>query len=135
MSKLEDKIEKILQANRISYIKEYSFSNLLGKNNQPLRFDFAIFSYNKLQFLIEVEGRQHYEFVKRFHKTYSGFLQYKERDRVKNSYCLKNKIPLLRIPYWDINDNLTLQKILTNQDYRVNSKFFTDNLIVKRNKR
>ena len=51
-------IEKILQENEINYIKEYKFNDL--KNIQPLRFDFAIFNNNTLQFLIEFDGKQHY---------------------------------------------------------------------------
>lgn len=39
-----------------------------------------------------------------------------------------NKIPLIRVPYWDLED-LTLQKVLTNPDYLVKSKYHIDNLI------
>lgn len=132
MSKIEDKVEKLLKNGRMQYIKEYSFSNLTGKKSVPLRFDFAIFLHSHLWFLIEVDGRQHYEFVKQFHKTHSGFLRCQERDRIKNAYCLAHKIPLIRIPYWDINDSLTLDEIMSNPKYRVNTKFFND---ILRNKR
>ena len=60
--------------------------------------------------LIEVDGRQHYEYIKYFHKNYSGFLRSQERDRVKNKFALINNIPLIRIPYWDL-DTLTFEKI------------------------
>ena len=39
-----------------------------------------------------------------------------------------NKIPLIRVPYWDLED-LTLQKVLTNPAYLVKSKYHIDNLI------
>lgn len=41
-------IEKILKENKVNFIKEYSFNDLLGKKNHPLRFDFAIFENDKL---------------------------------------------------------------------------------------
>ena len=43
-----------------------------------------------------------------------------ELDRRKNGFCLINNIPLIRIPYWDLEE-LTLKKILTNSEY--NSSF------------
>lgn len=42
-----------------------------------------------------------------------------------------NNIPLVRIPYYDINDSLTLNKILTTPEYLVKDKFHIDNLIRK----
>ena len=54
-----------------------------------------------------------------------------ELDRRKNGFCLINNIPLIRIPYWDLEE-LTLKKILTNSEYRVVSKYHTDNLIQQR---
>lgn len=54
-SSYEKEIEKILIQNDISYIKEYSFSDLRGKKH-PLRFDFAIFKDDKLCYLIEYQG-------------------------------------------------------------------------------
>lgn len=131
MSKGEDKIEELLKKGSIKFQKEVSFKGLVGKKHHNLRFDFAIFN-NKGQLvsLIEVDGRQHYEFVKYFHKTITNFKKQLERDRIKNKFCLINNIPLIRIPYWDL-DNLTLQKLLTNQSYRVKSKYHQDYLIQK----
>lgn len=51
-----------------------------------------------------------------------------EWDRRKNSFCLMNNIPLIRIPYWDL-EQLTLKKVLTEEKYRVKSKYHTDELI------
>jgi hypothetical protein len=42
MSKLEDKVANILNAYNIKYLREYSFPDLVGLKNTPLRFDFAI---------------------------------------------------------------------------------------------
>jgi hypothetical protein len=52
-----------LNNNNINYKKEYIFSDLVGKNNTPLRFDFGIYSeHQELLFLIEYQGRQHYTY-------------------------------------------------------------------------
>ena len=100
MSKGEDKIEQILKNGNINFQKEVSFKGLVGKKHHNLRFDFAIFNNKgQLVYLIEVDGRKNYEFVKYFHKTITNFKKQLERDRIKNKYCLVNKIPLIRIPY------------------------------------
>jgi hypothetical protein len=39
-----------------------------------------------------------------------------------------HQIPLIRIPYWDLEE-LTLEKVLTNSAYRVQTKYHNDNLI------
>lgn len=49
-------ITEYLQSQKISYAKQYTFTNLLGKNDCPLRFDFAIFSNEILIGLIEFQG-------------------------------------------------------------------------------
>lgn len=94
-SSYEKEIEKILIQNDISYIKEYSFSDLRGKKH-PLRFDFAIFKDDKLCYLIEYQGEQHFHSV----KYYGGEEDFKNRqwrDYLKKEYCKKNNIPLIII--------------------------------------
>ena len=62
MSQGEYKIEKLLLENDIPFIKEYKFTELYGKSPLcPLRFDFAIFCHNTLLYLIEYDGRQHFD--------------------------------------------------------------------------
>ena len=83
-------IEKILQENEINYIKEYKFNDL--KNIQPLRFDFAIFNNNTLQFLIEFDGKQHYTGPEASWKNTRTLEEIQYADNLKNEYCIKNKI-------------------------------------------
>lgn len=56
----EQQIEKILKEQNLSYKKEFVFSDLVSENGVPLRFDFAVFENNKLSYLIEYDGEQHY---------------------------------------------------------------------------
>lgn len=122
MSKGEDKISSLLKSANISYEKEYTFSDLKYKGI-PLRFDFAIKVNGKL-ILLEVDGQQHYTWIKKF-GTYSDFKHMQENDRRKNSYCIRNNIPLIRIPYWDL-DKITIYSIFNNSNYLVKSKFHND---------
>ena len=57
-SRGEKYIAMILNNNSINFIQQYSFKDLLGKDNKhPLLFDFAIFNdENKLLKLIEFDG-------------------------------------------------------------------------------
>lgn len=119
---------EILKQNRISFKREVSFKDLNGLKGVPLRFDFAIFKNNKLIALVEYDGEQHFKFTKHFHKTIFDFKKAQEWDRKKNSYCLVRGIPLIRVPYWDL-DKLTFESLFSNQNYRVRNKYHNDYLI------
>lgn len=112
----ESQIEKILKEKNIAYEKEYTFSDLLSENNIPLRFDFAIFKDQKLQYLIEYDGEQHFS-NKTDNIWTDNLAKRQKRDKIKNEYCLKNNIHLYRIPYWEKN-NLTFE-LITNQKYLI----------------
>lgn len=127
-SKGEKKVMDILKQHRISYKREVSFLDLHGQKNSLLRYDIGIYRNNKLFALIEIDGAQHFKFVKHFHKTPLGFMKSREWDRRKNSYCLLHNIPLIRIPYWDL-DTLTFEKIFSTKEYIVKTKYHNDILI------
>ena len=63
-----------------------------------LRLDFFL---PNIKLAIEYNGRQHDCFVKHFHGTMKGFLQSKQRDEEKASWCALNGIEL--IVWKDIN--------------------------------
>lgn len=66
-SRGEIKIAEILEMNDINFIEEYTVPGLVSSNGKPLRFDFAIFGDDgNLDFLIEFQGRQHYEAVSKY---------------------------------------------------------------------
>jgi hypothetical protein len=65
---------------------------------------FGILDNNgELLSLIEYNGKQHYNFIEKFHKNEEEFLLSKQRDQMKIDYCLKKGIPLLIIKY---NENM-----------------------------
>lgn len=92
-------------------IKEYyiDLSDLnLGIKN--IRFDIFI---PKLNIAIEYDGEQHFIPINYSNNINSLELlkitQY--RDKIKNEYCAKNNIPLLRIPYYSKD---IMEEIITN---------------------
>lgn len=46
-------------------------------------------------------------------------------DRAKNKYCLVHNIPLIRIPYYDL-DKINFNSIFENEDYKVKNKNHND---------
>lgn len=104
----EQNIENILKENNISYQKEYTFNDLPNR-----RFDF----YVNNNYLIEFDGEQHTQIRNHWGQNSNKFEQGKQRDKEKNEYCLKNGIPLYRIPY-EYRDKLTLE-LLTDEKFLV----------------
>lgn len=76
------------------------------RNKRPLPFDFYLDDFN---ICIEYDGEFHYYPIPIGKMTYEeASLRYKQRifnDNIKNQYCAKNNIGLIRIPYWE-KDNL-----------------------------
>lgn len=67
------------------------------------RFDFAVFDDDgNLDFLIEYQGRQHYEPSSKFGGK-RGFYQQQFNDNKKRRFCKLHNIKLIEIPYWDEN--------------------------------
>ena len=106
-SKGEKEIKQILKDNNLQYQREYSFDDLYSpQSTNKLRFDF----YVESKWLIEFDGRQHFEYKNTWY-TKEDFLLAKERDEVKNQYCLQHTIPLIRIPYTKLG-KITLEDLM-----------------------
>lgn len=104
----ENIILSYLEENNYQFIREYSFPNC--KNIRQLRFDFYLPEYNAV---IEFDGIQHFvptRFCSNYSEndTFIEFRSIQKRDRIKNSFCKKNNIPMLRIKYneADIRGNI-----------------------------
>lgn len=98
-SRGEIKIAEILQMNGLNFKEEYSFAGLNSPNGRPLRFDFAVFDDDgNLDFLIEFQGKQHYEAVSKFGGK-RGLYQQQYNDNQKRRFCALNNITLIEIPY------------------------------------
>jgi len=67
---------------------------------QTLYLDFYI---PVLSTALEIQGEQHFKFITHFHKTRMNFAKAKKRDMDKATWCEKNNILLIHLPY-DEND-------------------------------
>lgn len=131
MSKGEDKIAEMLSENKIQFKREFIFPDCKSLRGKSLRFDFAVFKSGKLVCLIECDGEQHFHYIPHFHRYKIAFQRQQEWDRRKNAYCLSKGIPLIRVPYWEL-ENLTIERLFTNPSFRVTTK--DHNLFLKEGK-
>lgn len=98
------KIEKFLHDHQLKFETEKKFDGCKGKRNK-LPFDYFVID-EKL--LVEYDGSQHY--FPKFGKK--SFEELKINDKIKDEFCEKNGIRLLRIKY---NQNNDIEKILKEE--------------------
>lgn len=102
-SRGEIKIEEILDEAGLNFEEEYIFPELRSDNGRPLRFDFVIFDDDgKIDFIIEYQGKQHYEPTAKFGGK-KGFYQQKYNDNKKRRFCALHDLKLIEIPYTEEN--------------------------------
>ena len=96
----EEKISQLLSNNNIIYEREKIFDDF-----KPYRYDFYV---NK-EYIIEYDGKQHfsnYSWGSEIHTIKES----QDRDTLKNNYCHKHQIPIIRIPYTHL-DKLCLSDL------------------------
>lgn len=108
-SRGEIKIEDILRDAELPFKMEYSFPDLKSDNGRPLRFDFVVFDDDgNIDFIIEYQGKQHYEASQKFGGK-RGLYQQQYNDNRKRRFCALHDFTLIEIPYTEEN--------LINYDY------------------
>ena len=105
-SKGERAITRWLFSNNIKYEAEYKFPDC--KDTLSLPFDFYL---ENRRIAIEYDGKQHFE-PNRFFGGKKGFEAIVRHDKIKNDYCNRNHIKLIRIPYWEFKN---IDKILNTE--------------------
>lgn len=104
----EEKIKTLLLEQNIPFEQEKSFEDCrFPKTNRKARFDFFVNN----QYIIEFDGRQHIESTTGSKSNWWSLDYVQEHDQIKNDYCKKNNIPIIRIPYSHLH-YLKLQDIL-----------------------
>lgn len=97
-SKGELYIATVLENHDILFFSQYIFEDCINpETNTKLRFDFYLPDYNTC---IEYDGEQHFFPIDYFGGE-NGLKENQYRDNIKNNYCRKNNINLVRIPYFD----------------------------------
>lgn len=91
-SKGEQAVQRYLEKNNISFETQKRFKDC---NNSLSSFDFCCYDKDNRMYLVEINGRQHYEQAGKF-----GDLEViQKRDDFKKQYCEEHNIPLITIPY------------------------------------
>ena len=119
MSGLEAIVNKILIAEGKKFEREKQLTNIY---NGLYRADFIL---PREKIAIEVNGQQHYEYVKIFHKNRSEFLKAKERDRRKLKGLIAAGYKVYCIPYWEI-DNIHTFADLTSEKFHATTQYHND---------
>ena len=92
-------ISKLLEKNSIGYVRQKTFEDCFRKSHSGrctrLKFDFYLPYENAC---LEFDGHQHFMPVE-YYGGEEGYELTKKRDKIKNQYCKKNGIKLIRIPY------------------------------------
>lgn len=124
-SKMNMRMDHLLTAEGIHFIREYSFPDCVYK--APLRFDFALFNdVNELIGLIELNGSQHYSSRGTGWDTPERLIMTQKRDYIKQKFCEDNMIPLLIIPYQYEKEEDMKKFFLSSDFYTIISKNFND---------
>ena len=83
-----------------------AFPNTLVKEEYYVSYQrtrlFFDFHLPTLDVLVEVQGRQHHEFVEHFHGDAASFRAQKKRDRLKVDYAIHEEKTLITIDYDEI---------------------------------
>ncbi len=104
----EKMISEFLDKSSIKYERQKKFEGC--KNKLELKFDFYIPS---LKTILEYDGIQHYQPIE-FFGGIDRFNYELELQKIKNDYCIKNKIRLIRISYTD-NISIILSDLYTSE--------------------
>jgi hypothetical protein len=118
-SKGEKEVKNYLDNNDIIYESQKIFDDCFSVRYVNLRFDFYLPDFN---ICIEYDGKQHFH-INEYFGGEEGYKIIKQNDDIKNNYCLKNNIKLIRIPYYNFN---RVSEILDNEikKHSILSAFF-----------
>ncbi|QQO92549.1 homing endonuclease [Staphylococcus phage Machias] len=128
----EISIRKFFDENNINYEREKSFNDFYySKNTNRFRFDF-LFTLNNENILLEFDGVQHFKY--RNNSKYQKLENVKEnalKDHIKNDFCLKNNLTLIRINKNNINFFLDNFHDILNSSTTIEKS----NILIIRNKK
>ena len=94
----ETQVKNILNDLGVKYKQEKLINVPIWGKDHLIRADFYL---PKENCVIEFNGKQHYEYDPKYHKSEGSFKYQQERDKQLEIYCLKNNINLLVFRYED----------------------------------
>lgn len=104
----ESKIKQLLEDNNIYYEHQKTFKDCRYEDTGSLvKFDFFVDE----RYIIEFDGRQHFEYDESGWNSKENFEKTKERDTFRDKWCKDNNIPIIRIPYTKLKE-LTIEDLI-----------------------
>jgi hypothetical protein len=95
-------IHRLLRENKIKVKKEKVFEECKNKNCLP--FDFFCTDTDEdgeyFWWVVEYDGKQHFAITHKFTPDANALRHRKYLDRIKNTFCFKEYLPIIRIPYY-----------------------------------
>lgn len=111
----EQIIFNLLINKNINFEEQKSFNTCYNpKTKKLLYFDF----YINNKYLLEFDGEQHFKSSTGWN-TPENLKLVQERDQLKNQWCKDNNIPLIRIPYWHLQDLCIEDLLLETSEFIV----------------
>ena len=105
-------IRNLLLQNNIPFTEEQTFPSCIFPDTKAkAKFDF----YVNNQYLIEYDGTQHFKAS----SIFPDISKIQEHDYIKNLWCYKNNIPLIRIPYSHVENIKIEDLVLETTQYRM----------------
>lgn len=93
----EYKIEKYLTVNNINFKTQYNTLECVNPiTNRVMPYDIEI---SNKKIIIEIQGRQHYEYIPYFHGTIDGFKYQQLKDTIKKDYAESKGYKVVYISY------------------------------------
>jgi Zn ribbon nucleic-acid-binding protein len=112
-SKGEMKVAEVLELFKVKYVTQKKFEGCISDKGILMPFDFFIPSWN---LAIEYDGMLHFGLGRFKGDSLERLAQTQRNDELKTTWCLKNSVDLLRIPFTKFKE---IRKII---EYEVNKK-------------
>lgn len=113
MSSNEVVISCFLTPTGINFIPQQRFDDLISDCNIQLRYDFYLPDYN---LIIEYDGEYHYNPI----HGEDTLIRTKKNDEIKTKYAEKHGIQLIRIPYYESHNLLSILQCIIDKLNRYN---------------
>lgn len=107
-------IKMLLYQSQLTFETEKTFDDCILSSGKKARFDF----YVNNSYIIEFDGQQHYFASSSGWNTKEQLERTQKRDREKDAWCQRKKIPIIRIPYWAV-ENLSIADLQLNSQFLV----------------
>lgn len=106
----ELQVKKILDELGVKYKQEKLITVPIWRKDRLVRADFYL---PKQNYIIEFNGKQHYEYMPEYHKSEGSFEYQQARDKALEEYCLTHNINFVAFRYQDIKSG-KMKKDITN---------------------